>query len=225
VGARDAEDATVEQELRNRALDRRVSIGSELDEGILASLYSVVDALESSRVLIYTDPHACEERLKECVATLGEAVRDLRACVIGPSSRVVRTVEFTEALNAALSGPGKEFGAQFDLKIDEDAVDVLSADQMAELLEIGREACLNALRHGRSRTVAIRLRRDGRGAAFTVQDNGRGYAPSLVSEGRGLADMRARAARAGGRLEVVTRLGNGTRIIASLPPRPGPPPA
>jgi two-component system nitrate/nitrite sensor histidine kinase NarX len=58
-----------------------------------------------------------------------------------------------------------------------------------------------------------------------VSDDGRGFDPSLriPSDHRGIANMRERAARLGAALEVVSQDGAGTRIILSLPLRPGRP--
>ena len=219
VGAEDAErDAQVELELKNRFLDRRITRGTDVGDGILEAFTSVARTLESNRVRIYTDPHGFERELKECVQKLDAAVRDLRACVVGQSSKVIRTAAFIEALERDLAGLRAEFKAQFDVKVDEDAVARLSPDQLDRLRGIAVEAASNALRHGRSRIVSLSLRRGEQASQLVVQDNGRGFAPDLlVSEGRGFPLMRSLAAEAGGRLEVVSRIGNGARVVASIP--------
>lgn len=221
---RAAEDARVEKELHARALDRKITLGREVDDGILESLTSVAATLESKRVMIYTDPHGYEQLVGQGVASLNRAIRNLRACIVGPESKVVRTAEFTGALERRLADLKAEHGAQFDLLIDEDAVAVLGAGHLDGLLEIAREAVGNALLHGRSKIVSLRLRRDGNSVTFLVQDNGRGFAQELLGgQGTGLARMRAVAEGIGGKLDVATRLGNGTRVMTTVPmPRPVP---
>lgn len=217
-------DNEVELELKNRFLDRRITRGKDIDDGILESFIAVARTLEENRVRIYTDPHGYEREVRDCVAKLDAAVRDLRACVVGPSSRVVRTAAFTEELERDLSDLRTEFGAQFDVKVDEEAVARLSSAQLDRLKGVAAEAASNALRHGRSRIVSIALKRADRASQLIVQDNGRGFAPDLLEKGgKGLPAMRALAAEAGGRFEVASRIGNGARVVVSVPwGAPGP---
>jgi len=51
-----------------------------------------------------------------------------------------------------------------------------------------------------------------------IADDGSGFDPGLVGDGHlGLITMRERAEDLGGRLEVRTRQGNGTRVILRVP--------
>jgi signal transduction histidine kinase len=208
------EDVEVDRELRKRFQDRRIARGTDVDDGILERLSRVAGELDSTRVRIYTDPRAYELQVKESVQTLQGAIRDLRACVVGASSKVVRTAAFSADLEAALAELRAEHGAQFDVQVDENAVALLNATQLDGLLNVAREAVENALRHGRSRIVSLKLRRDDYAVSFVVQDNGRGFAPDLAgTEGKGMALMRAAADAIGGKFEVAARIGNGTRVV------------
>ncbi len=223
--ARGRDDDLVDRELRNRYLDRRITSGVDVGDGILASLSEVARTLESSRVMIYTDPHAYEDRLRSCVRSLNAAIDSLRACVVGPDSKVVRSADFRKALDGRLSELKARHGAQFVIAVDEEAVAVIGEGPLAAMLEVAGEAASNALTHGHSKIVTLRLRRDGRSVAFTVQDNGRGFAPDLAgSPGRGMTRMRELAREVGGRLDVAARLGNGTKVtltVRGAPPAPG----
>ena len=212
------DDARVEAELRSRAKTRTISEGKDVDDGILSTLTSVAETLDSTRVKIYTHPYDYEQQVKQCIQTLQGAIRDLRACVVGPSSKVVRTADFRAALEKSLAPLKSAHSAQFDQKIEEDAVAALSPGQLEGLLQIAVEASTNALRHGHSRIVTLRLVRDGHAATFVVQDSGRGFAPDLAeTKGKGMPLMRTVAQRIGATLDITTRIGNGTRVVVTLP--------
>jgi signal transduction histidine kinase len=55
----------------------------------------------------------------------------------------------------------------------------------------------------------------------TIEDDGRGFEPATVTSSDrlhfGLQTMRERAEGLGGKLEIDTALGRGTRIVATLP--------
>jgi signal transduction histidine kinase len=59
----------------------------------------------------------------------------------------------------------------------------------------------------------------GNGAvAVTVEDDGRGFdVDEAAVDALGLFEMRERAAAAGGTLEVESRVGEGTRVRATVP--------
>lgn len=98
----------------------------------------------------------------------------------------------------------------------------LTPEQRRALYLIFKEAVSNIARHAdcRNASCEITVERqelvavvedDGRGLPVEQQENGRG--------GRGLLNMRARAAELGGRLEIESRPGNGTRLRLRLPLR------
>ena len=88
------------------------------------------------------------------------------------------------------------------------------------LARIVREACSNAVRHGKAGTIVLRVER-GRGSRLrlTVTDDGGGFDPNLSVDSRafGLRSMRERAEALGGDLTVRSSPGNGACIEVVLP--------
>lgn len=92
----------------------------------------------------------------------------------------------------------------------------LREDAAEEVLLIGREAVLNALRHARAGALEIEVIYSRRSLRLHVRDDGIGL-PSAVAEGHwGLIGMRERAERLGGRLRLWTRPQLGTEIELHL---------
>jgi two-component system sensor histidine kinase UhpB len=96
-------------------------------------------------------------------------------------------------------------------------------EQVAELLTVAREALTNIARHADAHAAELDLSDDGVAFRLEVIDDGRGFDASAQSAAghHGIANMRQRAARLGGTLEVASQTGRGTRIILTLPHRPG----
>jgi signal transduction histidine kinase len=65
--------------------------------------------------------------------------------------------------------------------------------------------------------VSVRIDETDDGIHLTVQDNGRGLAPASDKKTFGLLGMRERIAMLGGRMEIGSRPGQGTRIEGWLP--------
>jgi PAS domain S-box-containing protein len=96
----------------------------------------------------------------------------------------------------------------------------LAPEAEIALFRIAQEALNNVVKHAKASGVEITLERAGSTYMMSVQDDGVGF--DLV-EGRtarrtglGMVTMRERAEAVGGRFEVLTRAGGGTRLTVQL---------
>jgi len=87
------------------------------------------------------------------------------------------------------------------------------------LYRVVQEALNNAIRHSGATRVSVRLERDDSGVGLEFADNGVGFDQEEVrlKGGLGLVGMRERAATLGGRIEIDSRPGEGTRIALVVP--------
>lgn len=93
----------------------------------------------------------------------------------------------------------------------------LGPQQSLDLLRCLQECLTNILKHARARTVSVATEVGPDRLLLRVSDDGRGM--QAPSEGRGLRNLKDRAERLGGRLEVGPNPGaeSGTRVTLSLP--------
>jgi len=94
----------------------------------------------------------------------------------------------------------------------------MSSELRHHLLLAVKEACHNAARHSGATELWLRLAWDGVALSIAIEDNGGGFDAAAVAErGNGLRNLRARLASAGGRVELATAPGQGTRIRLVVP--------
>jgi signal transduction histidine kinase len=67
----------------------------------------------------------------------------------------------------------------------------------------------------------VTLSKDVEDLVAEVADDGRGFRPGTIAGGVGLKSMRERALALGGRLEVESAVGEGTRVRLRVPISPG----
>ncbi|MDQ3981897.1 MAG: sensor histidine kinase [Actinomycetota bacterium] len=86
-------------------------------------------------------------------------------------------------------------------------------------LQILQEGVVNALKHSQGSTVVIRVGETDGFVHIVIEDDGTGFDPesSVDDEHHGMRLMRERAERVGGRIELDTFPGRGTRVEAVLP--------
>jgi signal transduction histidine kinase len=89
----------------------------------------------------------------------------------------------------------------------------------AELHQIAQEALNNALKHAHARQVQVRLRFGEAETRLEIQDDGVGFdlAPVRAGGGLGIPGMMERAQKIGGRLEIDSAPGQGTRVYVEAP--------
>ena len=92
-------------------------------------------------------------------------------------------------------------------------------DRLKALALAGREAVLNAARHAGVDAVDVYLEVEPDQVALFVRDRGKGFDPNAVDpDRRGLAEsIRGRLARAGGRAEIRSAVGEGTEVELCVP--------
>jgi len=91
----------------------------------------------------------------------------------------------------------------------------LGPDQQLACYRILQEALSNALGHARPSQIDVNLRFEPERAVLAIRDDGVGFDPDGVASGHyGLQNMRERATKCGGDLEVRSTLGQGTTIRA-----------
>jgi signal transduction histidine kinase len=90
------------------------------------------------------------------------------------------------------------------------------------LLRIAQEAVINAVRHAQPRNIEIHLNSEGDDLLLCIRDDGVGMQqlPELYAEhGFGLTNMRERAEGLGGRWQIESQPGAGTRVSVRIPRR------
>jgi signal transduction histidine kinase len=91
-------------------------------------------------------------------------------------------------------------------------------DTAIHVYRIAQEAVSNAIKHGKAKTIVIRLEASDRGKILKVIDDGAGFRlPHGSATGMGLRIMSYRARIVGGHLDIAPEPGSGTRITCFVP--------
>jgi signal transduction histidine kinase len=106
-----------------------------------------------------------------------------------------------------------------DLHVEPQVANSLQAPSRSAFFHITQEALANVAKHSGASRVWVNLRRSGEDVVLQVIDNGRGFDPENAPDrlGHGLSNMRERAHRAGGQLELATQPGDGTTLTVRVP--------
>ena len=93
----------------------------------------------------------------------------------------------------------------------------LSKDKEVALYYISQEALNNILRHAHAKSISVTLKQTRQNVVLEIVDDGRGFDPQKVDRGgMGLHNMKERASQVNGKFKIVSKPGNGTKIIVTV---------
>jgi len=198
-------------------VEERERIGRDLHDGIIQRIYAVTLGLDDVPELVEADPGAAAARVDRSIDALHATIAEIRTFIYGLRPALQAPGGMADALETL----AEETRLHTPLRVEVRATAApgLSADVSAELLSVAREALSNVARHAGAASVTISLAAAAGELRLEIADDGTGFDPAVtVADGHhGMANMRRRAAALGGRLEVASGKGGGTRIILSLP--------
>ncbi|MGO9443767.1 MAG: ATP-binding protein [Thiobacillaceae bacterium] len=173
---------------------------------MLETAVSSGDAKLTDKFLVEVD-----EALESAYSGLRELITQFRQ---GMDSRGL-----IPALHDLLGGVAKKTEAQTELiNLTRDLN--LTPDQEAQIYRIAQEALANICKHSYARNVLVKLEENPQNYSVSVCDDGIGlYAAGHRGPGMhfGMNIMHERATKIGGKIEIKSRVGGGTRVILSFP--------
>ena len=165
------------------------------------------------RVMLVDDHQVVRDGIK----LLLNDVDDVVVCAEASSAREAVAVA-TQALPDVIVmdirlSDGSGIEATRDIRAARPQTSVLMLTSFAD-----DEALSNVSRHAEAATCRVSLYGDEDGGVLEVDDDGRGFDPASVSgAGQGLRNLRERAEGLGGRAEIDSTPGQGTRVRVTIP--------
>ena len=128
-----------------------------------------------------------------------------------------------QPLTKALAEACEELGRRWGNAIDCDLEDVeVKSDVTEQLVRITREAITNAIKHASPSSIRVNLhsepRYESRALVLVIEDDGIGFDARQTKQSSrfGISSIRERVAILGGELVISSRIGDGTRITATI---------
>jgi signal transduction histidine kinase len=201
------------ERLVNTRAEERRRLRRDLHDGLGPQLVSLALQLEAARNRCGPDDDMYRT-FDDLARKTRAAIADLRRLVYALRPPALDEVGLAAALEQAgqLAAEGM---VEFEFEEPGELPPLPAAVEVAAY-RIAQEALTNVVRHSRARQCRLRVAMTDGALQLEVTDDGFGIAPAARS-GIGLRSMRERAEEIGGRLEVVSSDGGGTRLVALLP--------
>ncbi len=200
-------------------LGERVRLSREIHDTLLQSLVGIalqLDILEHD----LDDSSANRTRfVLRMRKQLEEYIREARQSIWNLRSSTLQQCDLTTALRQ-YGERASEHGIAFTVT-EKGTPHKCSSQVEEQILRIGQEAILNAIRHSHAHEIRVELEYGGQSLTLRVSDDGRGFDPAQTADqvtGHwGVLTMTERAKTVGGEFRIQSRDGHGTEIETVVP--------
>lgn len=208
-----------QQGRRLAVLEERERIGMDLHDGIIQSIYAVGLALDYARMEIETNPSKALGKLEQAIEGLNSTIRDIRTYIMDLRPRQFRGENLVDSLQRLVDEARANTNMEINLTGPDDGTLILPTPISTALFHISQEALANIAKHAQAHTAKLNLWTASGRVMLEVSDDGVGFDLNKTSLtlGHGLTNMRTRARKLGGDIEVDSEPGKGTSVLTWMP--------
>lgn len=223
INERETAEARVVQQARDlAAAEEREKMGRDLHDGFGQVIGFVnVQAQAAQTLLEKNQTEAARGNLGRIIQVAQDAHIDLRHFILGLRDSAKPHRSFFGVLQESLDAFSKAWNIETVFSPAQDTLPVLAEAVEDQILHIIQEALVNIRKHAEARRVEMLITSLSNEIVFIISDDGRGFdpqnAPGAEERHFGLSIMRERAEQVGGRLEIRSVVGQGTRILIHIP--------
>jgi signal transduction histidine kinase len=193
------------QDAERRRLERN------LHDGAQQHLVALKVKLGLAEMLAAKDPETAKATIAQLKADTDEALETLRDLARG----IYPPLLAEKGLVTALEAQARK--ATVPVTVDGDSIGRYSQELEATVYFCVLEALQNVQKYASASRAIVRLsERDGE-LCFAVEDDGRGFDLDHVTTGAGLTNMQDRLDALGGRMDVESNPGKGSRLLGRMP--------
>jgi len=208
-----------EQARKLAVLEERERIGMDLHDGIIQSIYAIGLALDYARMEVETNPKQALEKLEQAIEGLNGIIRDIRTYIMDLRPFQLRGEDLIDSLQRLIDDTRTHTRLKISLDGPEKGSLILPTAISTALFHISQEALANIAKHAVAHQAKVSLWQAKGRILLEITDDGVGFDVNKVNLvlGHGLANMRTRARKMGGDIEVVSEPGRVTSVLTWIP--------
>ncbi|MCK6628350.1 MAG: PAS domain S-box protein [Anaerolineae bacterium] len=171
-------------------------------------------------LLAYNRLDEVDANLRELKQIINETYADIRGEIFNLRTDPVSTVNFLETLRQYLDKYKRFYHLEVELVFETDETHFNFPSEISiAFIRVIQEALMNVRKHAQVNHAVIRLGQKARNLYIRVEDQGRGFETRLAgrSTSYGVNIMRERIEAVGGRLQIESVPGQGTRVTLLYP--------
>jgi NarL family two-component system sensor histidine kinase LiaS len=197
-------------------LEARNRFARDLHDSVKQQVFATSLQIATARALIEQDKEAAGSHLAQADELVRLAQKELNILIYQMRPAALEGKGLATALNDYVADWSRRSEIPAETHVQGERETPLEVEQA--LFRVAQEALANVARHSGAKRVEVDLVYDASNLTLRVTDDGRGFDPAKDrGDGFGLRSMSERMAKLGGRVEVESAPGKGTRVVCVCP--------
>ncbi len=202
--------------------EERRRIAMDIHDGPAQSLTNAIIKTEICERLIDIDTDSVKSGIQELKVILRNSIKDIRRIIYNLRPMALDDVGLIPTIKRYINN----FQNDTDIKVDFIIISQIDIDDKIKkvaLFRIVQEALNNIRKHSSATTVKIKMELTIKNLFLVIEDDGIGFDTEKLKTsdksdgGFGLFNMRERVKLFNGKLEIKSKLNEGTKIIVNIP--------
>ncbi len=211
----DANIARIASELK---VHERTRLATELHDSIVQNLTGASMKLRASGKMFDSKPEESRTQLGLALKTLDSCRDELRNCIWDLRNQALDEPVMDEVLNRVLAPHAGDAKLAVRFAVERS---LLSDNAAHAIICIIRELVINAVRHGKAKSIHVAGCLDGDRLLFSAKDDGCGFdtvsSPGPDQGHFGIQGIHERVDALGGKITITSSLGHGSSATISIP--------
>lgn len=197
-------------------IQERNRLARELHDSVKQQVFATTMQVGAAQALLPDDPEGARLHLAEAEKLSRQSQEELALLIQELRPAALERDGLSEALENYTADWSRQSGIKAEVQVQGERSLTLTLEQA--LFRVVQEALSNVARHSEASNVTVTLNYEGVDVTLAIIDDGRGFDSSLnMGEGYGLQSMGERVESLGGRLQVDSQPGHGTKVVVQIP--------
>lgn len=197
-------------------IQERNRLARELHDSVKQQVFATTMQVGAAQALLPDDPEGARLHLAEAEKLSRQSQEELALLIQELRPAALEQDGLPEALKNYTADWSRQSGIKAEVQVQGKRRLTLRVEQA--LFRVAQEALSNVARHSEATNVTVTLSYENVDVILTIIDDGRGFDTSPGTRGGyGLQSMRERVETLGGRLQVNSQPGKGTKVVVQIP--------
>jgi NarL family two-component system sensor histidine kinase LiaS len=198
-------------------LEARNRFARDLHDSVKQQVFATSLQVAAARALIERDTEAAEAHLTQADELVRQAQKELNVLIHEMRPAALEGKGLADALRDYVRDWSQRAEIPAEIHVRGKREVPLEVEQA--LFRVAQEALANVAKHSNAENVEVDLIYNAYSLTLRIVDDGSGFDPASPGEGFGLQSMHERLVRLGGRVDIESTPGKGTRIECVCPLR------
>lgn len=216
-----------DQSLKKNILEvqeiERQRIARDMHDSVVQSLTSLVHRMELCTKIGEVDPVRSKLELREMTKIVRDIIQEIREVIYDLRPMSLENMGLEEAVEREISKIRNYGIINVSYEIQGNPVE-LSSTISFTIFRVVREVCNNVLKHAKAENLIVKITYSKKNMEISIEDDGIGFVEDEVlsfnksdSSGFGISMMQEHIYLLGGKLDIDSKIGEGTKVIINVP--------